>query len=440
MKYLKKNIVAFVAVIGFSVQFLAVLPVFAVEIKQFKTPSGINVYLVENYTSPLITVSFSFNGGATQDPAGKAGITRLLASMLDEGAGDMKALEFQTKAEELGVDIRYSAGRDYFTGSMQTLAENSDEAFELLALSLNKPRFDPLPLERMRQAILVNLKRSLTNPQSIASKALRNVLFKDHPYARSNSGTIDTLNTLNRDDLVAIYQQLFVREGLVIGVVGAINPEELSSKIEQAFASLPQKSNLKIIAEAKLQFGETISREIDIPQSIVSFALPGLKRSDPDFFAAYLANHILGGGSFSSRLYDEVREKRGLAYSVYSHLATYSHAAFTIVGSATSNERVDNAIEVIRSELKKMAALGPTAKELEVAKKYIIGSYAIRNLDTSIKVAGVLVAIQQIDLGIDYIDRREDLINAVTLEDVKRVAARLLQHEPTLVVVGPKNS
>lgn len=440
MKYLKKNIVAFVAVVGFSVQFFAALPVFAVEIKQFKTPAGINVYLVENYTSPLITVSFSFNGGATQDPAGKAGIARLLASMLDEGAGDMSGLEFQTKAEELGADIRFSAGRDYFTGSMQTIAENSDEAFELLALALNKPRFDPLPLERMRQAILVNLKRSLTNPQSIASKALRNVLFKDHPYARSNSGTIDTLNTLNRDDLVAIYQQLFVREGLVIGVVGAINPEELSSKIEQAFASLPQKSNLKIIAEAKLKFGETISREVDIPQSIVSFALPGLKRSDPDFFAAYLANHILGGGTFSSRLYDEVREKRGLAYSVYSHLATYSHAAFTIVGSATSNERVDNAIEVIRAELKKMAALGPTAKELEAAKKYIIGSYAIRNLDTSIKVARVLVAIQQIDLGIDYIDRREDLINAVTLEDVKRVAAKLLQQEPTLVVVGPKNS
>ena len=412
----------------------------AVNIQELSTPSGIKAYLVENYTSPLITISFSFPGGSTQDPEGKEGVSRLLAAMLDEGAGSMSGLEFQAKAEKFGMELGFSTGRDYFSGSMQTLAQTADEAFELLRLAVNEPRFDTQPLERMRQGILLNLRRSKTSPQSIASIALRSALFKNHPYARPNNGKIESVEKLSRDDLVEIYRKFFVREGLVIGVVGAIDPARLSGIIDRVFSALPQSSNLRTITEAKLEFGETIRKDMDIPQSVVSFALPGVKRSHPDFFAAYLANHILGGGSFSSRLYEEVREKRGLAYSVYSHIATYSHAAFTIVGSATSNKRVGKAIEVIRGELKKMATIGPSEKELEAAKKYVIGSYAIRNLDTSISVAGVLVAIQQTGLGIDYIDRREALINAVTLADVKRVAAKLLTRQPTLIVVGPKNS
>ncbi len=412
----------------------------AVEIQQFTTPKGIKVYLVENYTSPLITVSFSFAAGAAQDPKGKEGVSRLLAAMLDEGSGEMSSEEFQAKAEELGADISYNAGRDNFTGSIQMLARYSQESFELLRISVNEPRFDKQPIERMRQAILLGLERAKNNPQSIAAKALRAAVFGQHPYARSNKGNIEAIAAITRDDLVAMHKNLFVRQGMVIGVVGAIASDELAEKIDMVFAPLPQKSEQPTIAEAQPKFGETIRKHMDIPQSIISMALPGLKRSDPEFFAAYIANHILGGGTFSSRLYEEVREKRGLAYSVYAHLATYTHGAFTIVGSATSNERVEDAIRVIRNEIKKMAQDGPTPAELEAARKYIIGSYAIRNLDTSIKVAGVLVAIQQINLGIDYIDRREEIINAVTLDDVKKVAARLLSVEPTLVIVGPENS
>lgn len=441
MKKLMKSTITLVAPAVFLLLQMAFMNLAsAVDIQQFTTPKGIKVYLVENYNSPLITVSFSFASGASQDPENKEGVSRLLAAMLDEGAGKMSSQEFQARAEELGMDISYSAGRDYFTGTMQTLAQNMDDSFELMRLSINEPRFDNQPMERMRQAILQGLKRAKTNPQSIASKALRSAVFKSHPYARTSRGNENSVSALSRDDLVSIHRQLFVKTGMVIGVVGAVTPDELAKKIDTVFAALPQKSALQNIAEAKLEFGGVIRKDMDIPQSIISFALPGLKRSDPDFFAAYIANHILGGGTFSSRLYDEVREKRGLAYSVYSHLATYSHAAFTVVGSATSNKRAEETIKVIREELAKMAKNGPTAKELEAAKKYIIGSYAIRNLDTSTKVAGVLVAIQQIDLGIDYIDRREALINAVTLEDVKRVTANLLNNEPTLVVVGPNKS
>ncbi len=418
-------------------QLLVTSLAFAVDIQEVKSPSGIKAYLVENYNSPLITLSFSFAGGASQDPLGKEGVTRLLSTMLDEGSGDINGSDFQALTEKLGVEIGFRAEQDYFTGRLQTLSENSAKAFDLLRLALNEPRFDVQPLERMRQAILVGLKRAKTNPSSIASRTMRKALFSSHPYARSRSGSVETLSLLTRDDLIDIHHRLLVKKGLVIGVVGAISKVELALVLDYVFSELPDHSQLASIPEAKLEFGKKIEMQMDITQSIVSLALPGLKRQNPEFFAAFLANHILGGGTFSSRLYDEVREKRGLAYSVFSQLATFSHAAYTLVGLATSSSKVDETVNVIRGQLNEMAKNGPTAEELAAAKKYVIGSYAIRNLDTSVKVASVLVAIQQINLGIDYIDRREELINSVTLEEVKRAASKLLNHEPTLVIVGP---
>lgn len=412
----------------------------AVEIQPLTSPSGIKAYLVENYTSPIITMSFSFNGGTAQDPVGQEGVTNLLTTMLDEGAGNIDGPQFQALSEKIGMELSFNADRDYFSSTLQTLAENSTQAFDMLRLALNEPRFDSPSLERMRQAIVKNLERAKNSPRRIASIAMREALFDGHPYARPNNGTIDSVTALTREDLAQIHRRLFARDGLVIGVVGAISKEELGAVIDKVFGALPQDSQLNQISEANLEFGSNIQKELDIKQSIVSMALPGVKRDDPDFFAAYLANHILGGGTFSSRLYNEVREKRGLAYSVYSHIATYSHAAFTLVGTATDPKRADDAIKIIRAELQQMADKGPSAEELQAAKKYIIGSYAIKNLDTSAKVAGVLVAIQQINLGIDYIDRREDLINSVTLEEVRRIAEKLLRQEPTLVEVGPIKS
>ena len=385
-------------------------------------------------------MSFSFSGGTAQDPVGKEGVTNLLSTMLDEGAGNLDGSQFQALGENIGMELSFSADRDYFSGTMQTLAENSAQAFDLLLVALNEPRFGDQSIERMRQAILKNLKRAKSSPRRIASVIMREALFNDHPYARSNNGTIDSVANLSRDDIVQIHRRIVARDGLVIGVVGAIDKAELGAVIDKVFGPLPQASQLTQISEARLEFGSKIQKQLDIKQSIVSMALPGVKREDPDFFAAYLANHILGGGTFSSRLYNEVREKRGLAYSVFSHLATYSHAAFTLVGTATDPKRADDAIKLIRSQLQQMATEGPSAQELQAAKKYIIGSYAINNLDTSVKVAGVLVAIQQINLGIDYIDRREELIERVTLEEVKRAAEKILHHEPTLVEVGPKKS
>ena len=175
---------------------------------------------------------------------------------------------------------------------------------------------------------------------------------------------------------------------------------------------------------------------MDIPQTTISFAFPGIIRDDPDFFAAYLVNHILGGGTFSSRLYNEIREKRGLAYRVYSYLSFDEHSGIISGSSATSTERADQTKRLLLDEFDRISTEGPTADELSAAKSYIIGAYAINNLNTSTSIANVLVAIQRANLGNDYIDRRESYINSVTLEDARRISRRLFSATPTFVTVG----
>jgi len=413
---------------------------YAVDIQSVTSPKGIKALLVENYTVPIIALSFSFKGGAAQDPEGKAGLLRLLSTMMDEGAGPYDNKEFQARVEELGVEISFAAGRDAFNGSLRTLASKSTDSFEMLRLALIEPHFADEPIDRMKTALITRLVRSRKSPGRLGSLAMREALFKGHPYEKSVSGSEKSLATLSRKDLVDVHHKLLARDNLKIGVVGAINAEKLAVILDDIFGALPEKSVLQPIAEITPEFGKNIIVDLDVPQTSISLIFPGLKRNHKDFFAAHLMNHILGGGTFSSRLYEEVREKRGLAYSVYSAISTYEHAAILTSGTGTRNDRAAEALEVIKTEIAKMANDGPTVEELDAAKKFVIGTYAISNLDTSSKIAAVLVAIQDADLGVDYIDRREGYISSVTRKDVQRIAKQLLSVEPTIVKVGPKES
>ena len=410
----------------------------AVDIKTVVSKSGVKALLVENYTVPLIAVSFSFKGGTTQDLPGKGGTAQLMSNMLDEGAANIKSQAFQEALDDNGMSYSFSASIDNFSGNIKTLKESAPQAFNLLSLMLNNPRFDVEPIGRMKATHLNAMKAEETNPGVIIGKAFRKAVFKDHPYSRNSTGNMKTMGALTGADLEDFRKRVFARDNLVIGVVGAISAEELKAMLDQVFSKLPEKSKLTTVPELEVKTGENIHIEFDTPQTNIRLALPGLKRDDPEFYTAYLVNYILGGGSFSSRLYEEVREKRGLAYGVYSYLGTYDHAGLVGGGTATRSERTDKALEVILAEMKKMAKEGPTAEELEKAKKYIIGSYAISNLDTSGKIASVLVAIQQANLGIDYIDKREEYISAVTLKDAKRMAAKLFGGKPTIITVGKK--
>ncbi len=412
----------------------------AVDIQTIVSDKGIKALLVEDYTVPLIALSFSFKGGSTQDAKGYEGTAQLLTTMLDEGAGDIPSQKLQEILEDNGMSYSFNSGFDRFSGSIKTLKTSADEAFKLTALMINKPRFDAEPIERMKAAQFNRLKAQETNPQAIASKAWNEAVFQKHPYARPSQGTFETLKTLDGKALEDYRKRVFARDNLVVGVVGAINPDELKAVLDKVFGDLPEKAQLSPVPEATFESGEDIHIEFATPQTNIRVAMPGIKRDDPDFYTAYLVNYVLGGGSFSSRLYSEVREKRGLAYGVYSYLGTYDSAGIVGAGTATRNERTKQTLDVILAEIARMAKEGPTPEELEKAKKYIIGSYAIANLDTSSKIAGVLVAIQEANLGIDYIDKRADYIRAVTIEDAKRVAAKLLSAKPTVITVGQKGS
>jgi zinc protease len=413
----------------------------ATKIERVVSPGGIEAWLVQEKAVPLIAMDFAFRGGAIQDPAEKAGVASLVSSLLDEGAGELDSNSFQERLEEKAIKLGFSAGRDHFRGSLRTLAEHRDDAFDLTRLALTAPRFDAAEVERIRAQTIAKLTRETTSPNDIAGKRWWSAAFPGHPYGRPVSGSLETVPRITAGDLRDYTRRVFARDNLKIAVVGDIDAASVGAMLDKVFGGLPAKADLAPVAAAQPQgIGQRITVELDVPQAVVTFGGPGIARRDPDFIAAYIVNHILGGGSFSSRLYYEVREKRGLAYSVYSSLVWLDHAAMFMGGTGTRSDRAGETIAIIEDEIKRLAGSGPNGEELANAKSYLKGSYAL-GFDTSAKIAGQLVQIQLDNLGIDYIDRRSGLIDAVTIEDVRRVAKRLLDSGLLVTVVRrPKSA
>ena len=420
---------------------LLVLPVgpafAAVKIQQVKSDSGVTAWLVEDYTVPIIAVRFAFTGGSTQDPSGKEGLANLMTGLFDEGAGDLDSDTFQIRLDDAGAEMRFSASRDALYGSMRMLADQKDEAFELLRLAVNEPRFDQAPVDRIRSQIIAGIAAQERDPNTAAQIAWSKALYGDHPYSRRDDGSPQTLAAISRDDLKKLHAGLFARGNLTVGVVGAIDAAALKVALDKVFGTLPPDPALQPIANAVPKLGQLIAVPYELPQTSLRLAYPGIERDDPEFFAAYLMNHILGGGTFSSRLFDEVREKRGLAYDVGSALVNNDHSNALVIGTATRSDRAAETLEIIKKEVARMADEGPTQAELDAAKKYVAGAYAINNLDSSGSIANTLVELQRDQLGVDYIERRESYIDAVTLETAKAAARRLLAAEPAVMVVGP---
>jgi zinc protease len=408
----------------------------AARVKTLETPSGISIWHVEDYTVPVVSLEFAFLGGGAEDPANRTGLTNLMASLLDEGAGPLEAEAFQEALEERAIELSFDCGRDRLDGSLRTLAAQAERAFELLALAIKEPRFDQEAIDRIRAQIISSLKRDESDPQSRAREALYRIGFAGHSYGRLVDGKIDELNLITRAEIAAQHAKLFARANLRVVAVGAIAPDALIAGVERAFGGLPAAPVLSDLPVLTLQaMGHTEVVDIDIPQSTLIMALPGLPRKHPDFITANVVNHILGGGSFTSRIWAEVREKRGLAYSVWSQLIWKRHSHTFLAGTATSNERVAESLRVIEEEIARMAASGPDAEELRKAKAYLTGSYALR-FDTSRKIANQLLELRVDDLGVDYMDRRNDEVNAVTLEGAAIIAKRLFSDAKPLVVAA----
>jgi zinc protease len=410
----------------------------AMKIQVVKSPGGITAWLVEEHSVPLIALRFAFEGGTAQDPEGKEGLSNFLAGMLDEGAGDLTAKQFQERVEEIAMRMSFEDSRDAFYGSFETLTENRDKGAALLALALGKPRFDADAVERVRGQLQASLAYAARDPNRVASEQWAAMAFPNHPYGRPATGTPASVKAITRDDIAGFWSRTFARDNLRVVAVGDIDAATLAGMLDRVFGKLPAKAQLKTVAPvepAAVDNQKVI--EMAVPQSVARFGLPAMPRKDKDFITAFVLNTILGGGSMSSRLYEEVREKRGLAYSVHTSVQPYKQTSIFAGGVATKNEEIAQSLDVIRAELARFAADGPTEKELADAKSYLTGSFALR-FDSNAKIANQLLWIQQEELGLDYVDRRNGEIDAVTLADVKRVAKRLFDGKELIVTIVGK--
>jgi zinc protease len=415
---------------------LAIPAADAMTIERVRSPGGIEAWLVRDPGLPLIALEFAFRGSADQDPVDKPGVANMASSLLDEGAGPFDAAAFHDRLERKAIELAFRSGRDYLRGTLRTLKENRDEAFDYLRLALSEPRFDAAAVERMRAQIISRLQRDSVSPSDMASRNWWATAFPGHPYGRPVNGTLDSAARITADDMKAYTRRVLARDNLKIAIVGDIDAATAGELLDRTFGVLPAKAELTPVANVAPQgLGRRLVIHLDVPQAVVNFGGPGIGRGDPDFMAAYIVNQILGGGSFSSRLYREVREKRGLAYGISESLFWLNHTALLIGSTATRADATAQSIEIIEREISRMAEEGPTEEEFDKAKTYLKGSFAL-GLDTSNRIASQLIQMQLDDLGIDYIERRSALIDAVTLADAKRVAKRLFGGGLLVTVVG----
>ncbi|HUB97556.1 MAG TPA: pitrilysin family protein [Stellaceae bacterium] len=409
----------------------------AVTIKDVHTPGGLDAWLVEDHSLPVVTVDVAFRGGAALDPADKEGLANLVCDLLDEGAGDLDSSAYQGKLEDMASALDFDAGEDEISISLHSVTANLEPSLALLKLALTKPRFDASAVARVKGQLAASLERDQHQPRAIADRAWRTAMFGDHPYARRLRGTPESIAGIGPDDMRAFVRDRFAKDALMIAVVGDIAPDRLARLLDDTLGPLPDHAAAGQTAPLVVRDkGEVLLNRMAIPQSVVEFGQPGIKRDDPDWYAALLVTEILGGGGLTARLSEEVREKRGLAYSVYAGLDPMQDGGVIAGGVGTENASLGQSIALIRGEWKRMHDAGPTAEELAHAKTYLTGSFPL-SLDSTGRIAGILIAMERDRLGIDYLNRRDKLIDGVSLADAKRVARRLLDPAAlTFVVVG----
>ncbi|OWU80837.1 pitrilysin family protein [Phaeobacter sp. 22II1-1F12B] len=408
-----------------------------IDIQKVTSEKGITAWLVEEHSIPFTALELRFRGGTSLDEPGKRGATNLMAALLEEGAGDLDAREFARRKEELAASFGYGASDDSVSVSAKFLSENRDEALALLRTTLMEPRFDEDALERVRAQVISGLMSDAKDPNTIAGNAFSEMAFGDHPYGSSGDGTIETVTSLTREDIQTAFDNVFALDRIYVSAVGDITPEELSALLDELVGDLPETgAPMPGPANVAITGGNTIV-DFDTPQSVAVFGQTGMARENDDFFAAYVMNQILGAGGFESRLMTEVREKRGLTYGVYSYLAPKTWGPIYVGRVSSSNDRIAEAVQVIRDEWSKLSEEGVTQKELDDAKTYLTGAYPLQ-FDGNGQIASILVSMQVNGLPIDYVTTRNAKMEAVTLEDVNRVAREFLDPENLHVVVVGK--
>ena len=411
----------------------------AVTVREVKSPGGLTAYLSEDHTIPIIAISFLFEGGSALDPADKVGLSTLATSTIDEGAGALDSFAFQSELQDRAITLRFDATVDDIGGRLVTTTPNAPRALELLRFALTQPRFDAEPVERIRRELMVGILSRDEDPGSIAQDKLFGAMFGAHPYARNQEGSEKTMAAITAADLHAWVKSRFGRDRLLIAVSGDITAVDLAKAMDQVFGSLPATTGLNaVLAAAPVSTkGQVLRVTKNLPQTVVYIGQKGLLRKDPDWYVATVVDYIFGGGGFQSRLMDEVREKRGLAYGVSTAMVPFDAGALIFASVGTRSDQAETSLQIIRDEWKKIRDAGPTEEELKTAKLYLTGAWPLRFTSTQ-SIADMLLAVQRDKLGIDYLDKRNSLIEAVTLDQAKGLARKLYDPDGlTVVMVGP---
>jgi zinc protease len=426
---------SFFGVLGLSAALLLPVSAGAITIKTVPSPAGVETWLSEEHSLPMIAVSISLPGGSVYDPKGKEGLASLTASLLDEGAGDLPSAAFKQATESRAIRISASADRDYLVVSLTTLTENAPEAFRLLALALSKPRFDAEAVERMRASIIADIKQEEQRASRVASNAWFGAYFGGHPYAHPGSGTEASVETLSISDIKEFAAGHLVRGNVKIAVAGDITEAELRRYLQESIAPLPARP---VPAIARLLVPGKPGSEIlprDEAAPVAMFGFPGPMRLDPDFIPTFVANYIFGGGGFSARLMTEVRDKRGLTYGISTQQVDFKSAAIIMGTVQSEKSKINTALDVTKSEMARFAKDGATEKELADAKTYLTGSFPL-TLDSNAKIARTLNGFQRSGLAPDYVEKRNRLIEGVTLSQVNAMARKYYDPERLVVVVA----
>ncbi|MCF8495445.1 MAG: insulinase family protein [Alphaproteobacteria bacterium] len=449
---MKKPFFFFGRVAGLGISFFLMLGFFLfpgsnaaratlLDIQKVKSPGGLTAWLVEDHSIPVIALEFSFRGsGAAQDPVDKQGLAKMASNTMDEGAGPLDSQAFQKELRDLAIDFHFNSDRDHFSGELRTLTKNKGRALELLKLALTKPRFDEEAVIRMREANQARIRSALSDPEWIAARLLNDKAFEGHPYARNSGGTISSLNTITSADL-KLFAQGLARDQLVVSAAGDITAAELSTILDEIFGELREKSSVQAVPDTAIQnAGKIFTFEKDIPQTVIEVVQPGMSRADSDFHIAQVMNFILGSSGFGSRLTEEIREKRGLTYGIYSSYVNMDHADMLEVSGSTKIGNAREVLDLVKAEWKKIRNNPVSPEELADAKSYLRGSLPL-SLTSTDKIAGLLQSLQLDRLPLDYLDRRDEAIQATTAADIQRVAQKTLNSESfmTILVGRPEN-
>lgn len=413
--------------------------VFGFNPKELETKKGLKFWFVQDTSLPIISLDFGFKGGAFFDKDNKDGTSTFLASILDEGAGELNSMNFQKKMDSIGMKLSFSSSKDFFSGKFQTVSENKENAFDLLKLVLTKPRFEKSEIEKIKNQMIASFKISNSNVSDTAAREFYKHFFDGHKFSKDDDGNLESLNNIGLEDLKIFFKKNLTKSNLVISISGDITENEAISLIDLSLGSLPKGPDAYKVIPSKKEFPNKVKFiKKKTPQSAVIFGHKGIARNEEDFFAARICNYVMGGGGFQSRLYKNVRERRGLTYSIYSYFISLQNNDILLGGFQTKNESVKETIELVKDEWKKMNNIGISAEELSEAKTYYKGSFT-RNYASTSTISSLLNTVQRYELGIDYFKERNKIIDSLTLKKVNKVAKEIFLPENLFfLVVGKK--